>query len=510
MVNVKTLKKMNSFSPNEVIDSIRETSQETTIIVDFDETLFLRNSTAEYLNSLQPRLIGLLLLRAIAFIQPWKLLTKKTEEATRDWFLVFLTTLLMPWNLILWRNKARHMAKQYNNYELTKEFERNTNANIIVASLGFNFIILPILRSMPVNYSQLISCGFWQGLKDRQKNKLTMVQEFIDDDKIASSILITDSLDDLPLLNKVAKPFLVVWSKAKYNAPMRDFYFPMMYLHKVKKPGEKYIFKTILGDDLPILLLTFSWLSTQPILHSIGIFILIFSFLCIYEYGYYENDVVAEKYEKKSNLTDTYYDSSAIMNWWQPWIWALLLGSIGTSFVILGNSLTIENNDFNNFNFNSILVSQFPSIFIAWCGFLLVSRLCFLVHNYVNKQTRIWFYVVLQFCRYCGFLIVTKTNLVGISLLLSQILSLSISYMVYRYSGGNKQNWPKIQEKFLRCLLLALFIVCLSMTKADIFLIVNWQTAAIFTWCFISSRNHIKQVADLFGWIQQDKVKNLV
>ena len=67
----------------------------------------------------------------------------------------------------------------------------------------------------------------------------------------------------------------------------------------------------------------------------------------------------------------------------------------------------------------------------------------------------------------------------------------------------------KIQEKFLRCWLLALFIVCLSMTKADIFLILSWQTAVIFTWCFIRAKNHVKQIADTFSWIQQDKVKNI-
>ena len=505
MVNVKILKKINSFSPNEVINYIREASKDTPIIVDFDETLFLRNSTAEYLNSLQPRLIGLILLRAITFIQPWKLLIKTNNSAkVRDWFLVFLTTLLMPWNLILWQNKARQMAKQYNNYELTKEFNQNPNAEIIIASLGFNFIIYPILRWMPVNYTHLIGCRFWQGLKDRQKNKFTMVREYIDLDRIASSILITDSLDDLPLLKKVAKPFLIVWSEAKYNVPMRDFYFPMMYLHKVKRPGEKYISKAIFCDDIPILLLTFSWLSSQPILHIIGISLLIFSFWCIYEYGYYENDVIAEKYEKNPKLTDAYYNSLVMMNWWQPWIWALLLGSIGSLFVVQGNSLTI----FASIAPSSAVITESAFIFTAWIGFLLVSRLCFLVYNYVNKPTRIWLYIVLQFCRYCGFLVVTKTNLIGVSLLLSQILARSISYMVYRYAGGSKQNWPKIQEKFLRCLLLSLLLVCLSMTKANPFLILNWQTAVIFTWCFARAGNHLKQVADLFGWIQQDKAQN--
>jgi hypothetical protein len=509
MVNIKTVKKMDLCGENEVINSIREATQNTPIIVDFDETLFLRNSTAEYLNSLQPRLIGLLLIRAITFIQPWKLFTNKTESAkARDWFLVFLTTLLMPWNLIFWQNKACHMAKEYNNSKLTKEFNQNTNADIIVASLGFNFIILPILRCMPVKYTKLIGCRFWQGLKDRQKNKLTMVQEFIDLDRIASSILITDSLDDLPLLNKVAKPFLILWSEAKYNAPMRDFYFPMMYIHKVKRPGKKYISEAIFGDDIPILLLAFSWLSTQPILHGIGISILIFSFWCIYEYGYYENDVVAEKYEKQPNLSDAYYNSLITMNWWQPWIWALLLGSIGAVFIVASNSLTTwANISFDRFN--SAIIYKYAWIFARWVGFLLVLRFCFLVYNYVNKPTRIWFYTILQFCRYCGFLVVTKTNLVGISLLLSQILARSISYMVYRYAGGNQQNWPKIQEKFLRCLLLALFVISLSMTKANLFLIVNWQTATIFTWCFLRGGKHIRQVADICGLIQQDKIKNV-
>jgi phosphoserine phosphatase len=507
MVNANQMH-MPSFSQNEVINSIREASQNTPIIVDFDETLLLRNSTAEYLNSLQPRIVGSLLLKVIAFPKPWKWLTKSGEETkVRDWFLVFFTTLLMPWNIFFWKRIARDIAVKHSNYKLIEELNNNKDAEIIVATLGFTFIVNPILNNMSVTYSQLISCRFWQGLKDRQKGKLAIVEKSINEQQIASSIFITDSVDDLPLLKKTAKPLLFVWEKARYNYPMSDFYLPMMYIHKVKRVGEQYISKAILLDDFPILLLSLSWLSSQPILHGLGILFLLFSFWCIYEFGYYENDLIAEKYEKKPTLSNTYYNSQVTMNWWQPWIWALLLASIGI-FALVGSEKT------EVFNFTYLIKHQkeiatsYLILFGAWAGFLLISRFCFWIYNYVNKPTRIWLYFVLQFTRYCGFLAVTKTNLVGISLLLVQMLSRSISYLVYRYIGGNRENWPDLQEKFLRWFLFTFSIVGLSFAQTDIFLLINWQTVAIFTWYLLRGGHHIKRATNNFGLIQRDKIKD--
>ncbi|MGD1920428.1 MAG: hypothetical protein ACFCAD_17020 [Pleurocapsa sp.] len=71
---------------------------------------------------------------------------------------------------------------------------------------------------------QLISCRFWQGAIDRSKGKLLMMQEILSKSAIASSIVITDSEDDLPLLEVVQYPCLVVWSLAKYINPFEDFW----------------------------------------------------------------------------------------------------------------------------------------------------------------------------------------------------------------------------------------------------------------------------------------------
>jgi hypothetical protein len=504
MVNVNEMH-IDSSSQSEVFKSIQESSQNTPIIVDFDETLLLRNSTAEYLNSLQPRIIGSLFLKIIAFLQPWKWIVRSKEKVNiRDWFFVVCTTVLMPWNLFLWKKKACDIALKHSNYQLVEELNKSKNNEIIVATLGFNFIVEPILNHIPVTYSRVISCRFWLGLEDRQKGKLAMLEESIDEQKIANSIVITDSLNDSPLLKKAAKPLFIVWDKARYTYPMGDIYFPMMYIHKVKKAGKQYISKAILLDDLPIFLLSLSWLSSQPILHGLGILFLLFSFWCIYEFGYYENDLVAEKYEKNPVLSDTYYTSQITVSWWQVWIWALLFGSIGIFALEASEKIEIFQLNYSIAHREEI-VASYLVLFAAWMGFLLVSRLCFWVYNYVNKPTRIWLYFVLQFTRYCGFLVVTKTNLVGISFLLVQMLSRSISYLVYRYTGGDRENWPDLQEKFLRWFLFTFTIAGLSFAQGDIFLLINWQTAIIFAWCTFRGVNHIKRAVNNFGLIQQDK-----
>lgn len=505
MVNINEIY-IPSFSQNEAIKSIQEAPNNSLIIVDFDETLLLRNSTAEYLNSLQPRIIASLLLKTISFLQPWKWLGKSGEESKiRDWFFVVIVTLLMPWNFFLWKNIARKIAINNSNLELIQELNKNKNLEIIVATLGFNFIVQPIIQHIPVTYSQLISCRFWGGLKDRQEGKLTMLEKLIDERKIASSIVVTDSLDDLPLLKKAATPLLVIWDQAQYTYPMGDLYFPMMYLHKVKRVGEKYISKAILLDDLPIFLLALSWLSSEPILHAVGVLFLLFSFWCIYEFGYYENDLVAEKYEKKPTLSDTYNKAQVTMNWWQPWIWALFLGIIGLFALVASETTEVFDRTYW-ISHQTEITNNFLVLLAAWTGFLLVSRLCFWIYNYVNKATRIWLYFVLQFTRYCGFLVVTKTNLAGMSLLLAQIFARSISYLVYRYAGGSKKDWPELQEKFLRWLMFIFLIVGLSLAQTNISFVLNWQTIVIFAWCIVRGGNHIQQAVRNFGLIQQDKL----
>ncbi|MEY2832853.1 MAG: hypothetical protein RLZZ574_2112, partial [Cyanobacteriota bacterium] len=52
-------------NPESAILAIANATQDNPLIIDFDETLLLRNSTAEYINSLRPRLLGFLLIMVL-------------------------------------------------------------------------------------------------------------------------------------------------------------------------------------------------------------------------------------------------------------------------------------------------------------------------------------------------------------------------------------------------------------------------------------------------------------
>ncbi len=222
-MNYEVNDKVDFIEPTLAINYIKQASDRTIIILDFDETLFLRNSTAEYLDSLRPRWLGFIVLKVISLIQPWSWLPKPFRGSQiRDWFLVVGATLLLPWTLFIWQKKAINLAQDYANLELTEAIANNPQASIIVASLGFSFIINPILDCFDLRYDKAIACRFWQGAKDRGKGKLLMVEEVLSPEAIESSILVTDSYDDLPLLKVVDKPCLTIWSLAKYNPPLQD------------------------------------------------------------------------------------------------------------------------------------------------------------------------------------------------------------------------------------------------------------------------------------------------
>ena len=489
------LRRISLIHKGEAIKSIEQADEDKSIIIDFDETLFLRNSTAEYLNSLQPRLIGLLLLKLLYFIQPWNWLPIPFRgDKTRDWFLVTTVTLLMPWTFFLWQQKARKLADSYTNQEITNAVNNNSNCSIVVASLGFHFIINPILKNMPIKYHHLISCRFWRGAKDRSKGKLLMVKEALPEEAIASAVFITDAYDDMPLLQAVEKPCLVIWPLAKYVAPLKNIYLPFFYLEKVKRAGENYIPRVIIWDDIPVLLLAFSWQAKQPLFHSISMLLLLVSFWCVYEIGYYENDLIAEKYEEKPKLSITYHTYKQTMETWHPWLWSIVFGFLGV--------LLLEQSHNVNLLFGSQVIPSRWQLsnpvllsMIYWTGFLLLSRLCFWVYNYLNKQTRTWLYLLLQSFRYYGFVAVTAINPIGTSLLSSQILCRSILYIVYRYSGGNADNWPQqVPEKFLRWLIFIFILSAIAIGTRDFSLWSSWQAWAIFAWCLAQGQGQFIRI----------------
>ena len=213
---------------------IKNSDRHTPIVIDFDETLLLRNSTAEYINSLRPRLLGFILVNLLKIIRPWAWLPKPFRgKEVQDWFLVIIPTILLPWTILLWRNQGEQLAQDYGNQEIIDAVQQNADSPITIASVGFKFIIEPILQHLPIRQDNLIGCGFWRGASDRAQGKLSMMRSSFSESEIKEAILVTDSKDDLPLLQIVAHPCLTVWSLAKYVNPFSDFWLYVL-LSKLK------------------------------------------------------------------------------------------------------------------------------------------------------------------------------------------------------------------------------------------------------------------------------------
>ena len=88
---------MKTLSVTEAVSLIESTPLDSYIIVDFDETLILRNSTEEYLDSIQPRFIAAFLLYLISLFKPWIFLGKVLRiHISQDWIRVFFVTALFP------------------------------------------------------------------------------------------------------------------------------------------------------------------------------------------------------------------------------------------------------------------------------------------------------------------------------------------------------------------------------------------------------------------------------
>ena len=306
-----------------------------------------------------------------------------------------------------------------------------------------------------------------------------------------------------PIKHRAQNWFSTILDVIEYALLFKQAYFPFAYLEKVKRRGENYTLKIILLDDLPLLLLAFSWQASNPVLHGISLVFLLISFWCVYEIGYYENDTVAEKYEQNPKLAPTYDTYRHIMETSYPWIWSLVSGWIGIVLLYKVQGVYLP--------LTGLLVAEInfinPTVLfcLSWTTFLVGVRYCFKVYNYLNKQARTWLYLALQSLRYYGFLWVTSTNLIGISLLSSYILSRSLLYIVYRYSGGNSDNWPReIPDKFLRCSIFMFTLITICFGSQSIAILQSWQTWVMLLWCLVRSQSQIKTTLSQFKPILED------
>lgn len=107
-------------------------------LVDFDETLWLRSSTEVYLASLRPRLLAFLVLTALDVLRPWRWLPgDRRTFLYRDWIRVSVTSLLLPWSLLLWRRQAKGLGRRWQNGPLVDALLAGGYDSVLVGDQRF-------------------------------------------------------------------------------------------------------------------------------------------------------------------------------------------------------------------------------------------------------------------------------------------------------------------------------------------------------------------------------------
>ncbi|MGD1899937.1 MAG: hypothetical protein ACFB16_23695 [Phormidesmis sp.] len=496
----------------QTLSAVRCAPKDSPVIVDFDETLLLRNSTQAYLSSIYPRPLGVAFIVAIKALKPWRLLPSPYSQrgVSRDWLLVVVATLLFPWTLLIWRRRAKEFAEQHCNLPLAQAIDANTDAPIVIATLGFGFIVNPLIRHLPMasvrtGRVQVVACRFWQGILDRATGKLEMVLTVLEDSAVAKAIVVTDSETDRPLLDRAQTPCLLTWPDATFVSAMSDVYLPLFYSEKIKNPGQSHFVKRILLGHWVFGLIGWSCISAHPILSGFSLLLLTLSYWCVYEIGYQENDAVGERYEQKPTLSSAYQQQQYSVNLNSPWPWfyALALALPGCILFTIAQTespLLATGAQLLHPVASASLWAIVISNYAVWAVYLTIVRSCFWIYNQFNEATRVWMYPLLQVQRMFGFSVLASTNAVGTLLLMSYLISRWIQYCIYR-CGGDRKKFPVN----ISCLLLfiLLFVSLASGKTANPSDFMTWQAAIAFTYCSVRAIKKVKQIRPQLGLIRQ-------
>jgi phosphoserine phosphatase len=433
------------------------------LLLDLDETLYLRNSTEDFIDSARPRLAALVLLRGLDLLRPWRW---TGGEATRDVWRVRLVATCFPWTVRLWRGRVGELAAKFANLRLLAVLHA-PGSEPIVTTAGFEPIVAPLLVALGLPHARLVSSR-WSSFADRRDGKLQMAVGALGEATVRRALVLTDSEGDLSLLDACACPLRAVWPEARFAHALSGVYLPGQYLSRIKRPGERYIVRGILQEDFAFWVLGSIALATTPFTHFLGLLLLLASFWTIYERGYVDNDLIAARFESQPKLSTTFADNQVATPRWQPWIWAFAAGAA------------------------ALLLLRWPALpapadLLVWAAVLLATHFWFRMYNRFDKMTRVWLFAGLQFARSAAFVAVVPISAVAAMALGAHALAKWVPYCVYRVGG---RNWPQAPVHLIRLLFFILLSLLLAFC-AGASVLASWTAAALLAWNVFRARQEL-------------------
>jgi hypothetical protein len=312
----------------------------------------------------------------------------------------------------------------------------------MITTAGFRSIVGPLVAALGYESCPLVAARVWT-CADRRAGKLALTVSAFGAETVGRALVLTDSADDLELLNACARPLRAVWPEARRRQALSRIYLPGQYLSQIKRPGTRYIVRGILQEDFAFWILSSLAFAAQPGLHILGLLFLLVSFWAIYERGYVDNDQIAARYEDSPKLSAAFATSTVATPRWQPWIWAAFCGFIGVALLRWPGSAS-------------------ASALAAWGAALLATHTLFLLYNRCDKSSRVWLFAGLQFARGASFIAVVPVGLIGAVGLAAHILARWVPYYLYRLAG---KDWPDAPFHLIRLLFFLILGVLAAMSS---------------------------------------------
>lgn len=446
-------------SPDEVVAHLAR--HDGPLYMDLDGTLYLRNSTEDFIDSARPSLLAAMILSALELAKPWRW---TGGAPTRDSWRVRAIWTLFPWTRARWRRRVSTLAGTSANRRLVGALE-DRKSSVVIVTVGFQPIVEPLVAALGFSANRVVAARL--GFEDRINGKLHLATEALGEERIASSLFVTDSPEDLPMLAKCRRPLLTCWPEADYHRAFERVYIPGEYIARIKRPGERYIWGTVIQEDFAHWLLSSIALAAHTLQHTLGLGLLLASFWIIYERAYVDNDWAAVHLERDGKLSKKFGYSHAATPAVQPWVWASAIGAMAV--YLLGSPAAV------------------PINFAKWLAVLSGTYWIFKLYNRIDKSSRAWLYVVLQFARAAALTAVVPIVPAGGAALGSMALSRWVPYYIYRRGRG---EWPHLDVNVIR---LVFFVVLAALLGVSLGsgTILNWSAALLLGWNVFRARKEI-------------------
>lgn len=396
------------------------------VVLDFDETLWLRNSTEYFLDAARPRWLAHILALMVDALGKFVWFRSAGRyRLYRDWLRIRAIATLMPWHLRAWRDHAAVVGPQFRNDGLWLAVRRSGAQRVGVVTIGFREIVGPLLEAAAPGVPLWGSCHLgWNGWRLRKLGKISALAGELPSDVVVDSVVVTDGVDDLAMAPHVRRVALIRWPKAEFIPAFRDAYFPFKYTERAKRPGKRYAWGAVFRVDVAVAVLAALPLAENPLTVFLGLSLVFVSFWCVYELGYMENDRLGAKLEAKPVIAPEHsrFQSPAYRR--QAWTTAAVTGSLAVAVFTAGTSPSD----------GSVWVTA-ALLAAAWLMWLAATRLIFALFNRLDERSRAYVHLLLQVARGFPSLLFAPTAAVGVAAMSAVAIGRWFPYLIYRWQG---------------------------------------------------------------------------